>query len=316
MSADSSKSYLSVAYDLRPAKQVERRILLDFFRRLAGCGVPVESFRYTGMGSIHFIDHVLFHKYLGITKLVSVERDEDIKKRVKFNRPFKNVDIEIMEIGDYVPCLNADERHIVWLDYDYRLSRDMIEDVRSCANHLSIGSFILVTVDVEPSRQSKGNSDNYEYYKEVAGLLWKQSWSASDFANSELHLRALDILALAFREGISGRTGIDALPCFKFVYADGHKMATLGVHIGGALQMCNLKRVKESGAEYLVIDFDGDPFNIDVPVLTRRERLYLERLMPSHDNVAGKPIGIGEEDIERFSKVYQFLPSYAELMIG
>ncbi len=38
MSEASAQSYLKVAYDLRPSKQVERRIFLDFFRRLAGCG--------------------------------------------------------------------------------------------------------------------------------------------------------------------------------------------------------------------------------------------------------------------------------------
>ena len=31
MSPVSARSYLSVAYDLRPSKQVERRMLLDFF---------------------------------------------------------------------------------------------------------------------------------------------------------------------------------------------------------------------------------------------------------------------------------------------
>ena len=65
------------------------------------------------MGSVHFVDHILFHKFLGIDKLVSVERDEDIARRVEFNRPFGNVEIEIMEIGEYIPKLAYDEDHIV-----------------------------------------------------------------------------------------------------------------------------------------------------------------------------------------------------------
>ena len=103
MSEESSQSYLTVPYDLRPSKQVERRMLLDFFRRLASSGVPIEEFRYTGMGSIHFVDHILFHKFLGIDKLVSVEHDVGIKSRLRFNLPFDHVALEMMPIGDYVP---------------------------------------------------------------------------------------------------------------------------------------------------------------------------------------------------------------------
>ena len=316
MTGKSTRSYLKVAYDLRPSKQVERRMLLDFFRRMAGCGVPVESFRYTGMGSTHFIDHILFHKFLGIDKLVSVERDTEIESRVHFNRPFSNVQLEIMEIGAYIPRLASSEKHIVWLDYDYHLSEDLISDVRSCAACLPLESFILVTVDVAPRKQSKGAADNFEFYKEVAENLWNPSWGKNDFANSNLHLRVLELLARALREGVAGRTHIKALPCFSFVYSDGHQMATLGVQLGGPSQVENLKRVRNDGAFYLVLSFDDQPFHIDVPVLTRRERLHFERVMPSKDYKKVQSAGVSREDFNKFAKIYRFLPTYGELLLG
>lgn len=317
MNSGSTRSYLKVAYDLRPSKQVERRMLLDFFRRLAGCGVPVESFRYTGMGSIHFIDHILFHKFLGIAKLVSVERDTQIKSRVRFNRPFSNVQLEIMEIGDYIPQLESSEKHIVWMDYDNHLSEEVINDVRSCAAHLPVGSFILVTVDVEPPKGSKGSAYNFQFYREIAGDLWIPAWKKNDFVNTELHLRILKLLALAFREGVTGRSNIRVLPCFSFMYADGHKMVTLGVQLGGNRQRRQLSRIRSAGASYLVLSFDEQPYHIDVPVLTRRERLHLESVMPSKTyNKKVLSAGVRKNDFEKFGKIYQFLPSYAELLLG
>ena len=134
--------------------------------------MPVESYYYTGMGSIHFIDHILFHKFLGINKMVSVERDDDIERRIRFNQPFNNVQIEIMEIGEYILRLQSDAKHIVWLDYDYRLSQDMISDVRACAATIAVDSFVLVTVDVEPPKGSKGASDNLASYRDAASSLW------------------------------------------------------------------------------------------------------------------------------------------------
>ena len=319
MSVESTQSYLKVAYDLRPSKQVVRRIFLDFFRRLAGGGVPIEEFRYTGMGSIHFVDHILFHKFLGIDKLVSVEHDEYIESRLQFNRPFDNIELKIMSIGDYIPQLDKRERHIVWLDYDNRLSEAMVDDVVSCANYLPIGSFMLVTVDTTPHKGFKKAKDNYEYYLEVAKGLWKPDWKYIDFANGKLHLRVVDLVARAFKEGIVGRSNVEenvsALPCFSFVYSDGHRMVTLGVQLGGKREAEKLDRIGD-GVEYLIRDFGNMPFKIDVPVLTRKERLHLESVMPSMDYSKVQSSGLDHDLFEKFGRIYRFFPSYGELLLG
>ena len=315
MSEASTKSYLKVAYDLRPSKQVERRILLDFFRRLAGCGVAIEEFRYTGMGSIHFVDHILFHKFLGIDKLVSVEHDEDIESRLQFNRPFDNIELKIMAIGDYIPQLDKCEQHIVWLDYDYQLSETMINDVVSCANYLPIGSFILVTVDATPHKELKNAKDNYEYYLEVAKDLWKPDWKYTDFVKGKLHLRVVDLVARAFKEGVVGRPKVRALPCFSFVYSDGHQMVTLGVQLGGDQEDEKLDHIFGE-VEYLTRDFGNTPFKIDVPVLTRKERLHLESVMPSKDYSKIRSSGLDQDLFDKFGRIYRFFPSYAELLLG
>lgn len=316
MTDNSAQSYLHVQYDLRPSKQVERRIFLDFFRRLASFGIPVEEFRYTGMGSIHFIDHILFHKFLGIDKLVSVERDEDIKQRIQFNRPFECVEIQMVEVSDYLPTIKEEEKHIVWLDYDNRLSHSILDDVRSSARYMSVGSFVIVTVDAEPMKNSSGPLDDFRRYKKVSGDLWDPKWTSSDFEKGKLQHRSLALLGRAFKEGVSGRPGVKALPCFGFAYADGHQMATIGVQIGGDEEEINLKCIRDQGVKYLVLEFEGIPFCIDVPVLTRRERLHLERVMPSHDYKNAQETGIEEEDFTKFANVYRFLPSYAELLLG
>ena len=315
MSKASAQSYLTVAYDLRPSKQVERRILLDFFRRLAGCGVPIEEFRYTGMGSIHFVDHILFHKFLGIDKLVSVEHDEDIESRLRFNRPFDNIELKIMSIGDYIPQLDKSEQHIVWLDYDYQLSEAMVNDVVSCANYLPIGSFILVTVDATPHKGLKKAKDYYEYYLEVAKDLWKPDWKYTHFAKGRLHLRVIDLVARAFTEGVVGRSNVRALPCFSFVYSDGHQMVTLGVQLGGEQEAEKLDHIGK-GVEYLIRDFGNSPFEIDVPVLTRKERLHLESVMPSKDYSKVRSSGLNRDAFDKFGRIYRFFPSYAELLLG
>src|SRR5438552_2872530 len=107
-------SYLEVAYDLRPAKQVERRMIIDVLQRMTAAGFPIREYQYTGLGSIYFVDFVLFHRLLGLHRLLSVEHDPRIERRVEFNRPFANVRIEIESIGAVIPTLATDLKHVLW----------------------------------------------------------------------------------------------------------------------------------------------------------------------------------------------------------
>ena len=110
-----SRSSLKVPYDLRPAKQIERRMLVDGFQRLAQAGFPIRDYQYTGFGSLYFVDFVLFHKLLGIHRMLTVEHDQSLADRVEFNRPFDCVEIAMKSAGEVIPSLARDLRHILWL---------------------------------------------------------------------------------------------------------------------------------------------------------------------------------------------------------
>src|SRR6266704_2841751 len=103
-----TESYLRVHYELRPAKQVERRMLVDALLSLSAAGFRIQDYQYTGMGSVYFIDFMLFHRLVGFQKMLSVEHNTKIARRVEFNRPFARVGIEIAPIGDVIPRLSKD----------------------------------------------------------------------------------------------------------------------------------------------------------------------------------------------------------------
>jgi len=146
-----SRSYLKVQYEIRPAKQVERRMFIESFQLLAEAGYPIRDYQYTGMGSIHFIDFALFHKFLGINRLKSVEIASDIDERLKFNTPYSGcVEVHPGEpIGKHIPKLSKDIGHVLWLDYDNLLSNEMLRDVSQAVTKLTDSSVLLVTVDTE-----------------------------------------------------------------------------------------------------------------------------------------------------------------------
>ena len=160
-----SESYKKVHYELRAAKQVERRMLLHAFIKLTEIGFPIADYQYTGFGSIYFIDFVLFHKFLGIDKLVSVEYDTKIENRVRFNSPYNLVSLKFEDIIDYIPHLSADLRHLLWLDFDDKLTSEMLNTVVMSSALLSTGSIMLITVDVEPPGNESSKPKQWkEYY--------------------------------------------------------------------------------------------------------------------------------------------------------
>ena len=133
------ESYRKVQYEFRPAKQVERRMMLETFQCLNHLGYPIREYQYLGMGSIYFVDYILFHKYLGLTKMKSYEKNEKDEGRIKFNQPFKCVDIMIGDINDSFSSMDESAKYLLWLDYDDIIDMNIAESVRHAVSILQIG---------------------------------------------------------------------------------------------------------------------------------------------------------------------------------
>lgn len=308
-----TKSYREVAYDLRPAKQVERRMLLDALGRLMNQGVPIRDYQYTGLGSIYFFDFLLLYKLVGLRRFLSVEYDTDITKRVAFNKPFDPIDIRMEPVGDVIPTLDRDMPHILWLDYDDRLTSSMLQDTAAGSYHLPRRSLLLVTVDAEPPRGRANPAEREEYFKAEAGDFLPYDFDRGWCRRSRLAEANLSILANATKSGLAARA-LEFLPLFKFVYADGHEMVTLGGMIGGEEERRILDSCDWSGAHYLRRDLGEPAYRIHVPRLTRRERLFLDRHMPCPDSWEPGDFELGKDEIEAYREIHRFYPHYGEFL--
>ena len=135
-----------INYRLRPAKSIERKMLCEAFRKLSIFG-STETFRYVGLGSFYFVDFVILHKELGITNMISIERDVQNIERYEFNKPYNNIRIHDGESSDVLIRLPWDMRTIVWLDYDGRLDKSILGDVATfCMKALPV-SLLVVSVN-------------------------------------------------------------------------------------------------------------------------------------------------------------------------
>lgn len=288
-------------------------MLIDALQSLSAAGFGISEYQYTGMGSIYFVDFVLFHKFLGIHKMWTVEHDVTITKRIRFNRPFSFVKIFMVSASEIIARLPLSEKHLLWLDYDDFISSALAEDVYIAISRLRAGSIILITVDVEAPVPDANPARLRQYF---TSELERYLPPKAKFGPSRLPALNGVIIDRLCASAISVRTDVVFQPLFSFLYKDGHQMLTVGGMIAGEDEQKLLdRRTLKERNPYMRFTWKEAPCNITVPTLTRKERIFLEGAMPGRSRWTPPSFELKEEDVKAYRDIYRFYPVYAELAL-
>ena len=85
--------------------------------------------------------------------------------------------------------------------------------------------------------------------------------------------------------------------------------------IAGQTEKRQLRSTTLRDTTYYRDNFDSAPFEIAVPRLTRKERIYLDREMPCADDWAPKDFDIDSRLLHQYRDIYRFLPAFAEILV-
>lgn len=306
-------SYRKIDYRIRPAKNIERKMLLESFWRLSEFG-RLDSYCYIGFGSLYFNDFIMMHKAFGLKSLVSIESATDDRKRFEENLPFDCIDLKFGLSTTVLPELNWESRSIVWLDYDKAISRTVIDDARLLASRLRSGSILIFSINVHPGAEA-GRMDRLTEAvgeSKVPYDIRTADLRGTGTAKVSKRIITDEILsALADRNGtlpLGSRMEYEQL--FNFHYSDGADMLTVG---GIVYDQGQRDIVAKCGFNSLPFyRSDDDAFVIRAPRLTYREVRYLAGRMPIDDLSTIDSNGIPDEDIEAYSRVYRYFPQFSE----
>ena len=321
-------SYRSIDYSLRPGKYVERRMLSEALRKLHPFAA-IDSYRYIGMGSIWFTDFAHFHRTLGITDMVSIEREAQHKARFEFNKPFASIELRFKSTTVELPQLDWSIRSITWLDYDDRLVKSMLADARVVAGRACPGSVLILSAQVEgPPLAMKQDEDGEETEREVDGIEdLRQRYGAgsvpNDATDADLKGWALATLVrkmfvLEIEDEIAkrnaGRPPNQKLEFRQFVafeYADGAKMTTIG---GIIIDQGQQALLQSCGFDALPFYRGGaDAVRLTVPILTPREMRFLDAKLPVLAGQELLPEPIPGRDAASYAALYRYLPNFSPL---
>lgn len=327
-------SFEKIDYFLRPSKQVERKLIIEALQKLSKAGHFIHEYTYLGLGSVFYVDFLLFHKYLHIDSMICAEI-EDCPDRMDFNKPYEFIDLQMRPVGDVIPEINREKPHFVWLDYDFTIDQDVLADLRKCLHVLAPGSVLLLTVasdlfnltnliDDIDKRDLTENQQKQEVVKrlnELIGDHYGSEIKIKDIAASRLPT----LMATAIRNYINScmaiRPDVEFIQLFNFHYKDNMNMLTLGGILGDPQTH---KSLEDTGLFKLkFVTESATPVEISVPPLTIRERNWLEKhLTQLEQHLAASPhlpndmpFEIKAQLVKNFVKYYRHYPFYFETLV-
>lgn len=308
-------SYEIINYSLRPAKQIERKMICEAAKRLGEFAL-LESYRYVGFGSVFFSDFAMVHRQLNISKLISIEKDVHKQERFDFNKPFACIELKFGESSSILPQLTWHERTILWLDYDGRLEGDCIEDVASfCANAPS-GSMLILSANAQTP--SEWDDPVQQYSDSVGSSFVANGTTKADFAGWNFAKTIRRSVTSAIAKTLSDRNGIlseyDKFTwhqILSFDYQDGAKMTTIGGVLSNKGERPHFEKCSFASLSYCRQNQE-ESYKIDVPSLTWRELRYLDQQLPLAEGKELQAPGISSKALKQYAAVYRYYPNFAE----
>jgi hypothetical protein len=292
------------SYAFRPKKQIQRLLIVDACQRLRSIA-PLENFEYVGMGGFEFVDFDLFHRRLGITSMVSYEKDAN-PERYEFNVPFAEIEVKFGPASAYLPFIDKSTLRIVWLDYLQRLDSEVIQDVGTAASRLAPGSVLLVTVNAMPAKPA--NARRAQLVIDVGDERIPNGVDDNTLAKWGLADVQRRIMLRTIADSLEARgDGAVFEQIFHFRYADGAQMLTLG----GIVVTPGLRQAFESarfGEFTRVVSRDETPVEISVPPLTTKEALHLNRQLPIAVGGSLQCPGLDQDELVAYARYYRWYP--------
>ena len=273
-------------YHLRPNKAADRLAFIEAIKRLERLsGMGLNTYTYHGLGGPYLEDFRLLYEFCPEIGMVSIEIEEETYKRQAFHLPSNTLELVQGDVTSFIARYDpGDMKSVFWLDYT-DLEFSCFEDFKALLGMVAEYSMIKVTLRAEPRDYWVYKSANIK--KDKANQFRAQFGSVMadpsidpprEFQSFAFLLQ--EMLQIAAEQALPpAATALRYFPVSSFYYSDKTGMFTLtGV-------------VSKSGARNEVEQTYGDwefsnltwdqPKLIDIPVLSTKERLHVQHLLPS-----------------------------------
>ena len=325
-------SYDKINYLLRPNKSVERKMVCEMLSGISSIK-DLSTYMYVGLGSVYFADFLLFHRSLGIAKMVSIESDDKVKDRCEFNKPFSCIDLKMGESTNILPNLDIQGNYsIVWMDYDGAISDSVFSDINTVVGKMRPDSFFMLSLNADTCvlktpLEEDGEVNPEKRVVEMIGddrfpnQFRDKEMTAKTYLSLLHHCIMSEIAAAVRKRNAMADDKVVFHQTVNFLYLDGIRMLTLGGFLFKENEMKDhLTKMCIRNLPYYKNDVES--FKIQCPVLSLKEIQALNSHLPCIERDNGKleddflnDFPLNNSDIRKYAALYRYYPSYVETLL-
>jgi hypothetical protein len=320
----------SIPYHLRQNKAIDRNLFIDLLVRI-GRYVNISDYEYISFGGPFLEDFKLVHGSLRISKMISIEVDENTTRRQAFNKPISCVALRHQSSQAFLDTHEFEHPTIIWFDYSKPELGVQLAEVNRLLTMLKHGDVFRFTLNASPAvlgTPADKTQDLREY--RVAKIRDELAeYAPAKIEPDDLITRNYPTLLLkassaACKQSMSGSSDLVIQPLTAFVYTDGQQMLTVtGVVLKKTAVAEFNRKTRLKHWPFASLDWSSVT-SISVPQLSVKERLRVETLLPENAADAilqdlGYFVGEDSEEglalMESFARYYRMYPWYSRVVL-
>jgi hypothetical protein len=305
------RSFEFVNYMLRPKKQIERKVIIDILRELNNV-INISNYKYIGFGSIYYYDFILFHKFLKMNDLLSIDY-KSTKKRFEFNRPYDFISLENKISTDFLSEFDwmGHKNAVLWLDYDSKLDDVVLSDLEIISKNCNKKDILIITLNASCAKDKYRRKLDRELFFRDFGTYVSSGYENRECFTPKNLPKLLQNVIMNYLSKMCELRDTKFYKLFSFVYRDTSPMFTLG----GIFDDKNELRIRVWTNEFICTDEEIKYIN--VPILTYYEKFYIDshieklkqKISEIEDEINGQGISDPEEKENKMTeKINTYLP--------
>ena len=344
-------------YHLRVNKAIDRFLLVEIIDILKEY-CEISDYTYYGFGGPFLEDCRLIHNHWPEIKIVSIEKNEHTFKRQEFHRFSKNLDLKRMDFASFLADFSSDGKEIFWLDYtDLRFGH--FDEFMSILGKVSENSIVKITVRAEPppnglyawekfqrEYEAESTSNGVAVWENFLREYEAESTSKSAWENFlreyeqvlppsaqqtaiETRFRFVKLLQDMFQMASQQALPASGERVFQLLdsahYNDQTEMLSITGMVCNKNDVSKIRRWFKNWA-FRNLDWKA-PRKIDVPTLSAKERLHLEKYLPTETKTGRRSLAraLGYridnsdqkhlEKLKQYEEFYQYYPYFARISL-
>jgi hypothetical protein len=314
----------SPAYHLRTNKAVERLLFVELLRRIEK-GLPkrIEKYIYVGLGGPYLEEFNLIHSTFGNHKMISLELNKFVLTRQLMNQPHSCVTLTSQSTRQFTDNLKlVGTPHIVWFDFEWPAWDEQIVECCDLLQKLPPMSILKVTLPAS-TQWLGGGKTSVEKAERLSKMFADYGpFTGGDLGKGVVPATLYSIYRRAIAAAVPDTKRRSVRSIASYSYSDGTPILTATLIVGPNERIAAaIEHIK--GWAFSDINWRG-PRKIDVPALSIREKLAVDRLLPdAHARTIINKLGLRfaneyHESIEKMSNyvdVYPHVPQFLRVPI-